>query len=108
MIEVAYFMFWICSLAIFLMFANCVKYKSIQKKEADDEYMRNNQHRTDIWGSKNSDDFLRYLKWEAFTVGFYLTQLFMNLYIIRVNPIDHPTATKLVVALGVMIAYRAF
>ena len=31
-----------------------------------------NQGSMDIWSGKDSDDFLRYLKWEAYTFGFYL------------------------------------
>jgi uncharacterized membrane protein (DUF106 family) len=74
-IEINYFIFWILSLIIFLFLASIYKYKSIRKKVFDerDRYILNNQHKLDVWSSKNSDDFLRYLKWEAFTIGFYLT-----------------------------------
>jgi len=73
-IEIDYFIFWILSLVLFLLLASLFKYKSLRKKQFDvrDKYLLNNQHKFDIWSSKNSDDFLRYLKWEAFTIGFYM------------------------------------
>jgi len=78
-IEIDYFLVWITSLVIFLFMASIYKYKSIRKKQFDerDKYILNNQHKLDVWSSKNSDDFLRYLKWEAFTIGYYLSQCLM-------------------------------
>jgi hypothetical protein len=72
-IEIQYFMYWILSLAIFMLLANCVKYKSIRKKPNDMNEGLQNQHKLDVWRSIRTDDYLRYLKWEAFTVGFYIT-----------------------------------
>ena len=33
--------------------------------------------RNDVWHNKNSDDFLRYLKWECFTIGYNMAYLIM-------------------------------
>ena len=35
----------------------------------------------DIWHNKNSDDFLRYIKWESFNFGFYLTHFLMTIVV---------------------------
>ena len=35
----------------------------------------------DIWDNKKSDDFLRYLKWEAFQYGYFITASWMNLFL---------------------------
>mmetsp|Transcript_12165 Transcript_12165/g.20506 ORF Transcript_12165/g.20506 Transcript_12165/m.20506 type:complete len:93 (-) Transcript_12165:1258-1536(-) len=35
----------------------------------------------DIWNNKNSDDFLRYLKFEAYNFGFIMTHLLMGFII---------------------------
>lgn len=35
----------------------------------------------DIWDNKKSDDFLRYLKWEAFQYGYFITAAIMNIFL---------------------------
>ena len=42
---------------------------------------QNNEDYTSLWNSKDSDDFLRYLKWEAFTYGYFAAMLFMITFI---------------------------
>ena len=44
LIEVQYFFMWLCSLAIFMFFANCLKYKSIRKKPNDENTVFNNHN----------------------------------------------------------------
>lgn len=67
---------------VFLLLGYISGYKSIRKKHFDiflqnESLMKiikgNNQGKLDIWSSKKTDDFLRYLKWEAFTLGYYIT-----------------------------------
>jgi len=41
----------------------------IEEKERD---------HNDVWNAKQNDDFLRYLKWEAFNFSFYFTHLLMG------------------------------
>mmetsp|Transcript_12167 Transcript_12167/g.20510 ORF Transcript_12167/g.20510 Transcript_12167/m.20510 type:complete len:282 (-) Transcript_12167:980-1825(-) len=81
LIEIVYFFFWILNGIIFVTYAYIVKFKSISKNEAllamDDN----------VWNDKDTDDFLRYLKFEYFLVSFVGTFIateiftgFTNLY----------------------------
>lgn len=93
-IELYYFFFFIISISAFMIFAYFKKYKSMtkstsdilvektqkdQKYEGSDLYER--VQKDDLWNNKKSDDFLRYLKFEAFNFGYLLTALCFNSYI---------------------------
>ena len=78
-LEIRFFMYWIVSLQLFLFLGYWFKYKSIRKGKIDDNFVTNTDHYNSLWSSKNSDDFLRYLKWEAFTYGYLFTMLFMDI-----------------------------
>jgi len=60
MLEVIYFFVWLLTSALFLAYAYIVKFKSISKSE---EIMKMDDN---VWNDKNTDDFLRYLKFEYF------------------------------------------
>ena len=81
LIEVVYFFFWLLGGIVFVVYAYCVKFKSISKNEALLEMDDN------VWNDKNTDDFLRYLKFEYFLFSYILSILatefftgFTNLY----------------------------
>ena len=78
LIELTYFFYWIMALVVFLFFGFIIKYKSILKRfnESLHENLRgrdmNNQNQVDLWSGRKSDDFLRYLKWEAFYLSYFI------------------------------------
>ena len=80
-LEISYFFMWVLALALFCLFAYCEKYKSILKTDFDDEIASKDTNQ-DIWNNKNSDDFLRYFKWEAFNFSHYLCQMLMALLVL--------------------------
>lgn len=67
--EVTVFFTWIMTGVIFLAFAYIVKFRSITKSEsvqnADDN----------VWNDKYSDDFMRYIKSEMYSVCHFSTML---------------------------------
>ena len=74
-IEIWYFILWISSLALFTLFTLHAGIYSLFKTDYDDKIMMNDgdEQSDDVWSNKNSDDFLRYFKFEAFTFGYYMT-----------------------------------
>ena len=119
-IELVYFFSWIISLIVFLFFTQCVQYKSVRKKNYDSQSKmmttdKDNQHQLDIWSGIESDDFLRYLKWEAYTFGFYLTGLFQlgniwwksNEFYSGHKAGTFPN-TKSIIILGLLMGWRFF
>jgi cbb3-type cytochrome oxidase subunit 3 len=73
LIEIIFFLAWILVSVCYLMIAYCLKLKSIAKNEAmlmiDD----------DVWNDKDTDDFLRYLKYDYFVMVLPMTFLAMEL-----------------------------
>ena len=79
-LEVQIFFFSIFSLMVFLLGAYIRKYKSLWKGSYDSAHsgfealkdkdmLEDNSisvNNDDLWNGKKTDDFLRYLKWEAF------------------------------------------
>ena len=58
---------------LFLLFAYVFKFKSVAK---DDEIMKMDDN---VWNDKNTDDFLRYLKFEYFVLNYMISFLFTDL-----------------------------
>jgi hypothetical protein len=67
LIEILYFFFWLLAGVIFVSYAYLVKFQAISKNEAllalDDN----------VWNEKDTDDFLRYLKFEYFLVSYIIS-----------------------------------
>ena len=61
-IELWIFFLWILSLVLFMLRSYLTKRQSIFKTYSNEE--------RDIWRDSKTDDFLRFMKWEAFTVGY--------------------------------------
>jgi len=72
-IECTYFLSWIMCGMVFLFFAYIFKFKSVAK---DEEVMRMDDN---VWNDKNTDDFLRYLKFEFFVLNYMMTFLLHDL-----------------------------
>ena len=74
-IDLSFFFLWILSLAIFLLSSVIRKkysiFKSVDVTEGGD-----------LWQSRKTNDFLRYLKWEAFNYSYFYGQL---AYLVQVN-----------------------
>ena len=72
LLELLYFFSYIISLMLFLFGAFWLKFKSIRKKKYDylqEQGIEDEIKKMDfngVWNTKDTDDFLRYLKWEAF------------------------------------------
>lgn len=86
---------------LFMLLAYLFKYKSIIKNCGDDLVDRVSENNDkfknvlqsrkstsldsqdisprDIWSNKKSDDYLRYLKWEAFNFSYLMAALLMDL-----------------------------
>jgi hypothetical protein len=63
-VECTFFMSWIAGGMLFLLFAYAVKFKSVVKSDKILEMDDN------VWNDHNTDDFLRYLKFEFFVLNF--------------------------------------
>ena len=90
-LELTFFFAYILSLMVFLYLAYWVKFKSIRKQKYDllkvehEEEIEVEAKALDfngIWNNKSSDDFLRYLKWEAFNYGYFFTMIIVLGYIV--------------------------
>ena len=80
-IEVWYFFYWLLSLSIFCLLAYIFKFRTLFKMDAEPEHLY--AYPTDeIWNNKQSDDFLKYFKWEAFAFGIVGTQLMMTMQVL--------------------------
>ena len=106
--EILFFLFWIVSLQIFLFLGYWFKYKSIRKGKIDDNFSINSsqEYYNSLWSSKNSDDFLRYLKWEAFTYGYLFSMLFMDIYVALLNPQGEVHSNNITYALSILLIKR--
>jgi len=75
MIEVRLFFTWLVVSIMFTLYAYVFKIKSISKSdivmESDDN----------VWNDKDTDDFLRYLKFEYFMVSYTLLKMCMEILI---------------------------
>ena len=86
-IDICFFFFWLLALHFFLFWGYWFKFKSIRKSNYDDiseanrELQSLNEDYTSLWNSKDSDDFLRYLKWEAFTYGYFFSMFLMICFV---------------------------
>lgn len=73
LIEIIYFLAWIIISILYVMIAYALKLKSIAKNEVmlmlDD----------DVWNDKDTDDFLRYLKYDYFVMVLPMTFFVMEL-----------------------------
>lgn len=91
---------WLFSLIIFLAVGYWTKYKSIfmktlEEKIKDQDYKNLTQEskaklkvaRVDFWEFKNKNDFLRYLKFEAFKLGYLLSMLFMLFVVLFITEV---------------------
>jgi hypothetical protein len=58
---------------VFLFFAYIFKFKSVAK---DEKIMQKDDN---VWNDKNTDDFLRYLKFEFFVLNYMMSFLFTDL-----------------------------
>jgi hypothetical protein len=67
LIEVIFFFSWICASILFLFLAYLFKFSSVVKRENILKMDLN------VWNDRDTDDFLRYLKFEYFMVAFMLT-----------------------------------
>ena len=72
-IECTFFLSWIMCAMIFLFFAYVFKFKSVSKSE---EVMQMDDN---VWNDKDTDDFLRYLKFEFFVLNYMMTFLLTSL-----------------------------
>lgn len=72
-IECTFFLSWIICGMIFLFFAYIFKFKSVAK---DEKIMQMDDN---VWNDKNTDDFLRYLKFEFFVLNYMMSFLFTDL-----------------------------
>ena len=57
---------------VFLFFAYTLKFKSVAK---DDEIMKMDDN---VWNDHNTDDFLRYLKFEFFVLNYMMSFILMD------------------------------
>ena len=71
-IECTYFLSWIICGMIFLFFAYVLKFKSVCKNE------KVMQMDDNVWNDKDTDDFLRYLKFEFFVMNYMISFLFTD------------------------------
>lgn len=85
LIESLYFFQWVSMSIFFCMIAYCFKLKSVIKNEyalsLDDN----------VWNDKNTDDFLRYLKFEYFMITWGLTNFSFDLLICWGENYDLPS-----------------
>lgn len=65
--ECTFFFNWIGNSVLFLLISYLAKFKSVSKNE---EIMEMDDN---VWNDKNTDDFLRYLKFEYFVLNFIMT-----------------------------------
>jgi len=75
LIECGVFICWIACSMMFTFYAYIFKIKSICKSEIVMESDDN------VWNDKNTDDFLRYLKFEYFMVNYILLKAVTEIYI---------------------------
>ena len=68
-IELVYFFLWITSMAAFCFLAYFMKFLSEWRSDFDDYKYNGGEGNDDVWSNKNSDDFLHYFKFEAFTLS---------------------------------------
>jgi len=68
-IECTFFLSWIICAMVFLFFAYVFKFKSVSK---NDKIMQMDDN---VWNDKDTDDFLRYLKFEFFVLNYMMSFL---------------------------------
>lgn len=78
-LEAIYFLSWIVGGIIFLFIANCCHMKTFLRTE--DEL----QEDMNPWNNKNSEDYLRHLKFEFYTMNFQMTCILVNLSVAFVD-----------------------
>lgn len=114
-LELIYFFSWVISLMLFLFCAYWIKFKSIRKQKYD--LMNSDGIETEInlkdfngiWNSKDSDDFLRYLKWEAFTFGYVFSMVIMNIIILWWETFErNRITTVLLIVIGLLLFKRTY
>jgi hypothetical protein len=71
-IEVAFFFIWILSSMLFLFMAYLFKFKSVAKS---DSIQRMD---TNVWNDSDTDDFMRYLKFEYFLLTYMIAFIVME------------------------------
>lgn len=74
-LEVMTFFSWIAMSMLFTLIAYIMKFKSISKSE---KVMESDDN---VWNDKDTDDFLRYLKFEYFLFNYILTKGVMEIFI---------------------------
>ena len=71
-IEVAFFFVWILSSILFLFMSYVFKFKSVAKSEAIQQMDLN------VWNDSDTDDFMRYLKFEYFMLTYMIAFIGME------------------------------
>ena len=75
LLEIIYFFFWLLSGMIFCAYAFIAKFRPISKNEVLLDMDDN------VWNDKNTEDFLRYMKYEYFKLCYFGTLIMMEVFV---------------------------